>query len=96
MIAPLLEDLVSPDELSLEEKLSLKELKTAVNACLNLLSPQFREVLHLRFWKDLTIKEIARKLSISERAAEGKIYRAKKAFLKEVASNPDLKEQLKS
>lgn len=91
IVVPLLEDLVevgksnpAPDEL-----MALEELKVAVNSCLNLLSPEKRQLLQFRYWKDLTQKQISRRLGISERAVEGKLYRARKDF-ENVAKENDL------
>jgi len=48
--------------------------------------------LYLRYWGDMTIKGIAETFGISERAAEGKVYRAKLAFKEVVSSKyPSLK-----
>lgn len=91
IVVPLLEDLVefgktnpAPDEL-----MALEELKMAVNKCLDLLPPEKRQLLQFRYWKDLTLKQIAKKLGISERAVEGKLYRARKEF-EEVAKENEL------
>lgn len=91
IVVPLLEDLVefgktnpTPDEL-----MALEELKVAVNKCLDLLPSEKRQLLQFRYWKDLTLKQIAKKLGISERAVEGKLYRARKEF-EEVAKENEL------
>jgi len=82
IIVPLFGNLNIPDDKSLspEEKLALKELRESVNNCLNLLPCEKRRLLWLRYWKDLSYDEIARTLNISERAVEGRLYRAKGAF----------------
>ncbi len=79
IIAPLLEELSErhSDELSIEEKLILKELRINVRACLMLLPGEKRKLIYLRFYKQLTIKKIAEIFNTSERSVEGKIYRAK-------------------
>lgn len=93
LIAPGLEILGSfkDNQLSPEEKLILLELRTSVKECLMLLPEEKRQLLYLRFWQELTLKEIANILEVSERAAEGKLYRAKFA-LREVVSthHPEL------
>lgn len=82
IIVPLFGNLNIPDDktLSPEEKLSLQELRKSVDNCLNLLPYEKRRLLWLRYWKDLSYDEIARLLNISERAVEGRLYRAKETF----------------
>lgn len=63
-----------------EEQFALDELAKSVKECLGLLPEDKRKLLYLRFWKEYSIKKIAEIMGTSERAAEGKIYRAKLAF----------------
>lgn len=79
LIAPALEDLASigSKELTLDEKYALEELRMTIREALAKLSPEQRQLLHLRYWKDQTISAIAATLNMSERSVEGKIYRAK-------------------
>lgn len=93
IIAPGLEILGSfkDNQLSPEEKLILRELRLSVKECLKLLPEEKRRLLYLRFWQELTLKEIAKILGVSERAAEGKIYRARLTFKEAVITNhPEL------
>ena len=93
IIAPGLEVLGSfkDNQLSPEEKLILRELRLSVKECLRLLPKEKRRLLYLRFWQELTLKEIAKILGVSERAAEGKIYRARLTFKEVVVTNhPEL------
>lgn len=69
-----------------EEKLALEELKTAVRNCLLLLPEDKRKLLYLRYWRGLSLKEIAGVYAISERSAEGKLYRARADF-REIIQN---------
>lgn len=82
LITPTLKDLanIKDKNLTPEEKLVLDELRACVHECLDLLPEEKRKLLYLRFWQEKTVKNIAQALGISERAAEGKIYRAKFAF----------------
>lgn len=82
IIAPLFEEISQfhSGELSNEERLSLLELRESVKDCLLLLPDEKRQLLYMRYWLDMSIQSIAEKLGISERAAEGKVYRAKLAF----------------
>ncbi len=79
IIAPLFEELaqIKDDKLSPEELLALKEVRLGVRECINLLPIEKRQLLHLRYWEDLSIKQIAARLNTTERSAEGKLYRAK-------------------
>ena len=82
IVVPIIEALTETDDktLSPEEALALKELRKSVNKCLDSMSPEKRRMLQFRYWHDLSYKEIGKILNISERAVEGKIYRAKQEF----------------
>lgn len=82
LVIPILDslNLVDTTNLSPEENIALKELRTSVNDCLNLLPLKVRQLLWFRYWKDYSYQKIARLLGTSERAVEGKIYRAKHEF----------------
>jgi len=67
-------------KMSPEEWFTLEELRQSVGACLDLLPPEKRRLLWLKYWKELTNREIAKILGISERAVEGRLYRARQAF----------------
>lgn len=73
---------ITDNNLLPDEKLALDELRTCVRSCLDLLPDGKRKLLYLRYWRGLSLKEIATVYCISERAAEGKLYRAKLAFKK--------------
>jgi len=75
-------------ELSPEEKLALDELRAKVNACLNLLPPEYRRLLHLKYYEDLSNKQISLKLNLSARSLEGRLYRAKKLLANLYAKSP--------
>ena len=74
--------LIEADDISPEEQMVLNQLREKVNNCLNLLPPQTRRLLWFRYWKDLSYSQIAKILDISERAVEGKLYRARRSFAK--------------
>jgi RNA polymerase sigma-70 factor (ECF subfamily) len=82
IIVPLIDSLtyIDRDNLSPEENLALKELRTSVNNCLNLLPYEKRQLLWFRYWKDYSYEKIGKILGISDRAVEGRIYRAKEEF----------------
>jgi RNA polymerase sigma factor (sigma-70 family) len=79
IMAPLFEELaqISDSSLTPEEDLTLRELKEGVKECLELLPEETKYLLHLRYYEDLSVKGIALRLNISEKAAEGRLYRAK-------------------
>lgn len=81
-VLPILENIASADTDKLDpyERASLSELRAAMRDCLNLLPDEKRKLLQFRFWREMTIKEIASITGSSERAVEGKIYRAKKVL----------------
>lgn len=74
-----LNQILSP-ELTPEEKLSMDELRLALSRCLNLLPPEYRRLLHLKYYEQLSSKEISLQLNLSGRKLEGKMYRARKAL----------------
>jgi RNA polymerase sigma-70 factor (ECF subfamily) len=82
IIVPLIEGITKADVnvLSPEEALALKELRKAVNDCLDLLPAEKRRLLQFRYWSNLSYAEISKILGISERAVEGQLYRAKHEF----------------
>ncbi len=79
LIYPLFKDLANIEDknISHEERMIVEELRTSMRECLNLLPEEKRLLLQWRYWEELTVGAIAEKLGISERAAEGKLYRAR-------------------
>lgn len=72
-----------PDHsLSYYENLSLLDLKSQVNKCLDLLPPEYRRLLHLKYYEELSNSDICIKLNLSPRKLEGRLYRAKKSLAK--------------
>src|SRR3989344_5137670 len=69
--------LVDPS-LTPEERLALDDIRSRVNQCLDLLPPEYRRLLHLKYYQDLSSQEISLKLNLTPRSLEGKLYRAKK------------------
>jgi RNA polymerase sigma-70 factor (ECF subfamily) len=82
IVVPLISAITDVDTKSLspEETLALKELKKSVNDCLDLLPPEKRKLLQFRYWYDFSYSKMAKILGISERAVEGKLYRARHEF----------------
>lgn len=83
-VVPFLEDLarIDPTGMSMEERLVTDELRKDVNDCLNLLPPQKRRLLQLKYWENLSYKKIGELTGLSVRAVEGQLYRAKSEFAK--------------
>lgn len=84
LVVPTLKKLsqIESKELPIVERLALNELTDKVNEVLDLLPEEKRKLLQYKYYRDLSYKEISLELKISPRAVEGKIYRAKKAFVK--------------
>lgn len=94
LIYPLFKDLADIEDKSLshEERMIVEELRTSLRECLNILPEEKRLLLQWRYWEELTIGAIAERLGISERAAEGKLYRAKLALRYQVQNtHPNIK-----
>ncbi|MEK7164073.1 MAG: sigma-70 family RNA polymerase sigma factor [Patescibacteria group bacterium] len=79
VVVPSIEKLnrIIDPQISIEEKLVLNELKTKVNKCLDLLPANYRRLLQLRYYEEVSLKQICIKLRLSQRSLEGKLYRAK-------------------
>ncbi len=84
IVVPLIDAFNNVDSHSLspEETMALKELRSSVNDCLNLLPAEKRKLLQFRYWYDLSYSEIAKLMGLSERAVEGQLYRARHEFAK--------------
>lgn len=82
LVVPTLKKLsqIESNELPVEEKMALNDLRTKVNEVLNLLPESKRKLLWFKYYKELSYKEISIILKISPRAVEGRLYRAKLAF----------------
>lgn len=83
-VAPFFKELGTGDTHSLtpEELTSLSELRTSLRECMNLLPENKRRLLQFRFWYQWSLKEMSEHLGISERAVEGRLYRAKQLLKK--------------
>lgn len=92
-IVPLLDSLtyIDNDKLTIEESLALKELRASVNDCLNLLPYEKRRLLWFKYWMDYSYEKIGKILGISERAVEGRLYRAKEEFASVWSSSRNFK-----
>ena len=73
--------------ISIEEKIVLDELKQKVNKCLNLLPAEYRQLLQLRYYEEVSLKQISFKSRLSRRSLEGKLYRARKMLAKIYANS---------
>jgi RNA polymerase sigma-70 factor, ECF subfamily len=63
-------------ERQIEQLAALDEVRATLNAQLNELSPARREALRLRVIDELSYREVARRLEISEAAARARVSRA--------------------
>jgi RNA polymerase sigma-70 factor (ECF subfamily) len=88
VVGPFLDNLVHTDDdkLTPEENLALQELRISVRKCLDCLSPETRNFFLLRYWKQMTLKQIAKVTGVSERSIEGKLYRGKILIRKIIVS----------
>lgn len=79
-VAPFLEDIanIEDNNLTPDEQFALQELRVSIRKCLDILPTEKRNLLYLRYWRELTVKEISKMFNVSEKVIEGKIYRAKK------------------
>lgn len=78
-VVPTLKQLsqIGDRRLTPEQELAFNQLRLAVRECLNLLPEDKRRLVYLKYWREMTAKSIAQLVNSSERAIEGKLYRAK-------------------
>ncbi len=77
---PHLEHLITP-LLSPDDSLDKAFMKDKVHSILEKLLPNYRRVLIFKYLDQLSVEEIAQKLSISFKSAESQLFRARKAFV---------------
>jgi RNA polymerase sigma-70 factor, ECF subfamily len=77
---PNLELLVSP-LLEPEAAMDASLVREKIRNVLSLLGPIYRQILVLKYVEDVSVGEIAHKMSISFKSAESKLFRARKAFV---------------
>jgi RNA polymerase sigma factor (sigma-70 family) len=82
---PGLEILVSP-LLNPEQEFDTRLLKEKIHRVLSYLLPQYRKLLILKYFDDLSVSEIARQLAVSVKSAESQLFRARKAFIERFLS----------
>lgn len=83
---PFLQDLMSQalgPQLALEEK----QLKQRIVKTLQNLSEGYEQILRLKYIDGLSVTEIAERLSISYKAAESRLFRARLAFQRSFVEN---------
>ena len=77
---PRLEQLISP-LLGPEEAFDAAVFKEKIHHVLNRLLPHYRQTLLLKYLDNLSVVDIAKKLSVSIKSAESILFRARKAFV---------------
>ncbi len=77
---PQLEALVSP-LLSPEDTLDHTLLREKISRVLSKLLPMHKEVLVLKYLDDTSVGDIAKKLAITFKSAESRLFRARRAFV---------------
>lgn len=77
--------LIDP-QITLEEQVSLNDLKFQVQKFLALIPVEYQQILDLKYLQQLSNKEIEIKLNLTPRQLEGRLYRSKKAFAKIIES----------
>lgn len=77
---PQLEMLVSP-VLGPEEELDAKLVQEKIRAVFDRLLPDYRQILKLKYLDHVTVEDIARKLTITFKSAESRLFRARRVFV---------------
>lgn len=68
---------IKDSHLNPEEKTVLEDIRGKLRECLDMLPPDKRQLLQFRYWEEMTLKEIATFMGTTERAIEGRLYRAR-------------------
>ena len=71
---------LNSDEIEPEEAVISNERSAAIQAMLSELSPEYRVVVILRYWNDLSYAEIAEILNTTESAIKSRLFRARQAL----------------
>lgn len=69
-----------PDQEHVEDRVIGKLTKEEMAQRVMAMSPQYRQVILLHYYEDLTVREIAQVLDISEELVRTKLHRARKQF----------------
>lgn len=77
---PQLEELISP-VLNPEQEFDVAQFREKVSRTLARLLPRYRQILTLKYLDNVSVSDIARKLAISFKSAESRLFRARKAFV---------------
>lgn len=64
-----------------EEEFDVTMLREKIHRVLGRLLPMYKKVLLLKYGDELTVGDIARRLTISFKSAESQLFRARKAFV---------------
>ncbi len=67
-----------------EESLITDETSTEVQAMLQSLPPDYRLIIVLRYWQDLSYEEIAQATGTTESAVKSKLHRARKVLAQQI------------
>lgn len=84
---PWLENLAS-EALGPEQLLLRKEFEAKIKRTLVGLSEGYQQVLRLKYYQGLTVKEIAQRLNETVKAVESRLFRARKAFAQAFLAHP--------
>lgn len=82
------------DEENLEKLYFVEERKIAVHSSLQKLNGDYRQVLYLTVFEELTNEEAARVMKKNKRQIENLVYRAKKALKSELEKEGFVYEEL--
>lgn len=74
-----------PKEDSPDESMLREESKADFNSQYEKLPPKQKTALHLRYWENLSVKDVAQSLGVSFKSAESLIFRAKKTLKKSLS-----------
>lgn len=77
---PQIEALISP-MLNPEAELDAAMIKEKISGVFGRILPRYSEILHLKYFDNLSVEEIANRFAITFKSAESRLFRARKAFV---------------
>lgn len=72
-----------------EKEVHRSKLAEKIEEAMLNINENYREPLRLKFWEDLTYKEISERLGLSESNATARVHRGKKALKKYFSNEPE-------
>jgi RNA polymerase sigma-70 factor (ECF subfamily) len=83
-------ELAMPTVTQPEQVVVSRQHASAVHALLNVLSPSYRTPVILRYWYDMSYREIAETMGLNEGTVKTRLYRARAKLARHVKGTPSI------